>query len=217
VHPCTGRTAHRGSTGITLPFLEHGTRRGWGVSVMLWPLFTPGKDPVPIVQEAVWAPGSVWTGAENLAPTRIRSLDRPTRSQSLYLLSYPAQFSNYNGNIYWHVCFPFFHFSVSRCTSTQYSTWQTQHLVILIIIQASALSAVLHVIALTWKGINCSVKNRHKHEPTVKKRSQRNPYNRKKDICLWPHIALNREINVCMHFFPLLLTAYELIHHSTHR
>jgi hypothetical protein len=32
------------------------------------PLFTPRKDPVPIVQEAGWAPGPVWTGAENLAP-----------------------------------------------------------------------------------------------------------------------------------------------------
>jgi hypothetical protein len=27
-----------------------------------------GKDPVPIVQEAGWAAGPVWTGAENLAP-----------------------------------------------------------------------------------------------------------------------------------------------------
>jgi len=34
------------------------------------PLFTPGKDPAPIVQEAEWAPGPVWTGAENLAPNR---------------------------------------------------------------------------------------------------------------------------------------------------
>ena len=54
------------------------------------PLFTPGKDPVPIVQEAGWAPQLVWTGAENLAPTGIRSPDRPARSQSLYRLSYPA-------------------------------------------------------------------------------------------------------------------------------
>jgi len=38
------------------------------VSVTLQPLFTPGKDPVPIVQEAGWAPGPVWKGAENLAP-----------------------------------------------------------------------------------------------------------------------------------------------------
>ena len=30
--------------------------------------FTPRKDPVPIVQEAGWSPGPVWTGAENLAP-----------------------------------------------------------------------------------------------------------------------------------------------------
>ena len=30
--------------------------------------FTPGKDPVPIVYEAWWAPGPVWTDAENLAP-----------------------------------------------------------------------------------------------------------------------------------------------------
>jgi hypothetical protein len=35
----------------------------------LRPHFTPGKDPVPILQEAGWAPGPVWTGAENLVPT----------------------------------------------------------------------------------------------------------------------------------------------------
>ena len=50
----------------------------------------PGKDPVPIVQEAGWAPGPVLTGAENLVPTGIRSPDRPVRNQSLYRLSYPA-------------------------------------------------------------------------------------------------------------------------------
>jgi hypothetical protein len=52
--------------------------------------FTPGKDPVPILQKAGWAPGPVWTGAEILAPTGIRSPDRPARSKSLYRLSYPA-------------------------------------------------------------------------------------------------------------------------------
>ena len=54
------------------------------------PLFTPGKDPVSIVQEAGWAPGPVWTGVENLALTGIRSPDRPASSQSLYRLRYPA-------------------------------------------------------------------------------------------------------------------------------
>ena len=37
------------------------------------PLFTPRKDPVPIVQEVGRAPGLVWTGAVYLAPTGIRS------------------------------------------------------------------------------------------------------------------------------------------------
>ena len=68
----------------------NGTRRGRGVSVTPRPLFSPGKDPVPIVQEAGWSPGPVWTGAENLAATGIRSPDRPARSHLLYRLSYPA-------------------------------------------------------------------------------------------------------------------------------
>ena len=42
---------------------------------------TPGKDPVPIVQEAGWAPDPVWTGAENLAP------DRPARNETLHRLN----------------------------------------------------------------------------------------------------------------------------------
>ena len=50
--------------------------------------FTPGKDPAPIVQQAGWTPRPVWTGAENLATTGIRSPDSPARSESLYLLSY---------------------------------------------------------------------------------------------------------------------------------
>jgi len=87
---CTGCMAHRGSRGIDLLFLDHGTRRGWGVSPTPRPLFTPGKDPVPIVQEAGWVPGPVWTGAENPAPTGIRSLDHLACSHSLYWLSYWA-------------------------------------------------------------------------------------------------------------------------------
>ena len=51
---------------------------------------TPWKDPVPIVQEAGWAPGPVWTSAENLAPTGILSQDRPARSESLYRRSHPG-------------------------------------------------------------------------------------------------------------------------------
>jgi hypothetical protein len=59
---------------------------GWAFEQIYGPIFTPRKDPVTIVQEAGWAPGPVWTGAENLASTGIRSLDRPARSQSLYVV-----------------------------------------------------------------------------------------------------------------------------------
>jgi hypothetical protein len=52
--------------------------------------FTPRKDPVPIVQEAGWAPGPVKTGSEILASTGIRSPDRPASSESPYRLSYPS-------------------------------------------------------------------------------------------------------------------------------
>jgi hypothetical protein len=49
-----------------------------------------GKDPVPISQEAGWAPGPVWTGGKS-RPLRDSIIpDRPARSQSLYRLSYPA-------------------------------------------------------------------------------------------------------------------------------
>ena len=87
---CTGRTAHRGSRGAALLFLDHGTRRGDRSASRPGRFLPPGKDTVPFVQEDGWAPGPVWTGAENLAPTGIQSQDRPARSQSLYLLSYPA-------------------------------------------------------------------------------------------------------------------------------
>jgi len=54
----------------TSPSFNLGTRWGWVVRATPQPLY-PGKDLVPIVQEAGFAPGPVWTGEENLAPTRI--------------------------------------------------------------------------------------------------------------------------------------------------
>jgi hypothetical protein len=86
---CTGCTAYGDSRGIALLFHDHGTKRRWGISVTPRPLFTSREDPVPIVQEAGWAPGLVWTGAENLDLTGVRYPDRPARSQSLYRLRYP--------------------------------------------------------------------------------------------------------------------------------
>jgi hypothetical protein len=99
---CTGRTAHRGSRGIALLFHDHGSRKGWGVSVTPRPLFTPGKDPVLCTGGWVGA-GPVWTGAENLALTGIRSPDRPACSQSLYRLSYRAHKEHNYCTIYTHL------------------------------------------------------------------------------------------------------------------
>jgi hypothetical protein len=42
---------------------------GCVVSITPRPLLLPGKEPVPTVQEAGWAPGPVWTGEGNLAPS----------------------------------------------------------------------------------------------------------------------------------------------------
>ena len=72
--------------GSTLPSTSELDGGGW--STPRTGRFTSGKDPVPIVQEAGWAPGPVWTGTENLAPTGIRSPDHPARRESLYRLSY---------------------------------------------------------------------------------------------------------------------------------
>ena len=44
------------------------------------PHFTPGKDLVPILQEAGWAPGPVWTGGKS-RPSRDLILDRPACSR----------------------------------------------------------------------------------------------------------------------------------------
>jgi hypothetical protein len=54
---------------------------GWVVEATLRPLYHREGNPVPIVQEVGWVPGAVWTGTENLAPTGIRSPDRPVSIQ----------------------------------------------------------------------------------------------------------------------------------------
>ena len=81
--------AQRVGRGIAPLFLDRGTIRGWVVSSTSRPHFTPGKDPVPILQEAGWAPGPVWKGGKS-RPHRDSIPDRPVRSQSLYRLSYRA-------------------------------------------------------------------------------------------------------------------------------
>ena len=65
--------------GIALLFHDRGTRRRWVVSSTPRPYFIPGKDPVPILHEAGWATGPVWTGGKS-RPHRNSIPDRPARS-----------------------------------------------------------------------------------------------------------------------------------------
>jgi hypothetical protein len=65
-----------------------------------WPRHVPGSLPPPMTQKAVWLPGPVWTGAENLPlPSGIRSSDHPARSELLYQLRYPGLLFHYQYNI----------------------------------------------------------------------------------------------------------------------
>jgi hypothetical protein len=93
-HPITGHPGPRGGVEIQLYSFSTSALGGGGWSVPRPGHLYPGKDPVPIVQVAGWASGPVWTCAKDLAPTGIRSPDRPARSQSLYRPSYPAHVSS---------------------------------------------------------------------------------------------------------------------------
>jgi hypothetical protein len=79
----------RGGVGVQLNcFFNLGARwSGW--STPRPRRFTQGRDRVPIVQEAGWAQGPVWTGAENLALPGIRPPDLPAHSEWLFRLRYP--------------------------------------------------------------------------------------------------------------------------------
>jgi len=69
VHPLTGHESPKGLDG--------------GVSLKPHPsCFTP--PPMKEIWYPLWAPQPFWTGVENLACMRIRSLDCPVDSQLLY-------------------------------------------------------------------------------------------------------------------------------------
>ena len=78
------RRPRGGSRGIAYSFFNLGAR--WGG----WSTTRPGRFAPKEREEAGWAPGLIWTGAEYLAPTGIRSPDHPARNKSLYRLRYPG-------------------------------------------------------------------------------------------------------------------------------
>ena len=95
-HPGTGHEGSEGWYRYNLLFFTLGARCGmW--STLGPDRFNPGKEPVPTVQNAIWAPVPVWTGAENLTRTEIRSPNHPGCSESLYRLRYPGPLCKRNG------------------------------------------------------------------------------------------------------------------------
>jgi len=81
--------AQRVGRGIALFFHGRGTRRWWVVSSTPRPHSTPGKDPVPILQETGWAPGQGWTSGKS-RPHRDSIRDRPARSSVTTLTELPG-------------------------------------------------------------------------------------------------------------------------------
>jgi hypothetical protein len=69
----------KGSRSTTLPFFKLGVRWRWVFNATPRPLHPRERDRVPISPDAGWAPGPVWTGAEKLTCTGIRSTDHPAR------------------------------------------------------------------------------------------------------------------------------------------
>ena len=62
------------------------------------PHFTPVKDPVPILQEAGWAPGPVLTDGKS-RPHRDSIPDRPARSSVAIPTELPGPFVEYFSKI----------------------------------------------------------------------------------------------------------------------
>jgi len=89
-HPKTGHEGPDGELRYISVLSLTSVLDGSGWSTPHPSRLTPAKSLVPIVLEAGWAPGLVWTGAENLAPAGIRSSDRPACSESLYRIRSPG-------------------------------------------------------------------------------------------------------------------------------
>ena len=81
--------AQRVGRGIALLFHDRGTGRGWVVSSTPRPHFTPGKGPVPILQEAGWALVPVFIGgSRTVQPVVSRYTDWATRPIYVYVYTY---------------------------------------------------------------------------------------------------------------------------------
>ena len=72
---CTGRTAHRGSRGIALIFLDHGTRRGEGSASRPGRSLPPGKSRYPLYWAVALGLGVVLQIGRSLFRSQLVSLE----------------------------------------------------------------------------------------------------------------------------------------------
>ena len=116
------------------------------------PHFTSGKDPVPILQEAGWAPGPVWAGGKS-RPHRDSIPDHPARSQSLYRLGYPAHLLFLRLNKIDYIC----NFSENTPLSPKFVSWANY--ILILDLSHAILSSALRQFAVsvfTQDGVICT-------------------------------------------------------------
>jgi hypothetical protein len=65
----------------------------WAVNAMFRPVYPRERAPVPILKEVGYALVPLWMAAGNLAPSGVRTPNRPAPSDSLYGLRYPDSLS----------------------------------------------------------------------------------------------------------------------------
>jgi len=70
----------------------------------------PGRDPVPILQEAGWAPGPVWTGGKS-RPHRDSILDRPAHSS----VAIPTELPGPHTHTHTHTLYMYIYIYVYVC------------------------------------------------------------------------------------------------------
>jgi len=68
MQPGTGYESRGGVEKEPRIFFNLDAKLGWMVNATLWPFYPRKTDTLPTVEEAVWAPLPIWTGAENLSP-----------------------------------------------------------------------------------------------------------------------------------------------------
>jgi hypothetical protein len=85
----------------------------------------------------------------------------------------------------------------------------------LIVIQASALPGLLHIIALTWNGLKCCIEDRNKYETTCQRVRKKSLHENEGHLSLVPYCTIHINKHVYS-FLPLPLISHKLIPHSTH-